>query len=531
MNTRIEKLIQDFDKEVAQIAGSRNKLYAKRNEFTKYFTLEKISTMTIDEYCLGKQKDIRNFSYGLQYELDGLGTINGRPGGSSIFGVWYSAKNQIYKISASYKKHHSTYTSAFKQVKKDIIALYQAGLKHDNDEILENPLDDWFKGKFLATYFPDDYLNIFRSESLESYIEYFEIEPEYTNANFLREYLVEFKNNHPVMQEWTTDVYGYFLWNIIGPEIDKDDNEEEEDLPKDDEPNYWMYSPGEKACRWDDCLNLGKMLIGWHKMGDLSQYASQEEMQSVLKVRYAEENTSQSNSSLMLWQFLTVVKPGDVVFVRKGRSTIIGRGIVTGDYVYDESIERLKQTRNVRWTHHGEWDSPQTTSIYTIAQIKDTNMIKELESLLGGNTIKETEEEKPSVNYPAYTIEQFLQEVFMSQEDYDSLRELIQVKKNVILQGAPGVGKTFSAKRMAYSMMGMKDTSRIEMVQFHQNYTYEDFIMGYKPNEAGGFMLEEGIFYEFCKKATNDPNRSYFFIIDEINRGNLSKIFGELRRR
>ena len=77
-------------------------------------------------------------------------------------------------------------------------------------------------------------------------------------------------------------------------------------------------------------------------------------------------------------------------------------------------------------------------------------------------------------------------------------------------------------------MMGEKDEERVLQVQFHQNYSYEDFVMGYKPNEEGGFELKNGIFYRFCKKAATDGDHKYFFIIDEINRGNLSKIFGEL---
>ena len=95
------------------------------------------------------------------------------------------------------------------------------------------------------------------------------------------------------------------------------------------------------------------------------------------------------------------------------------------------------------------------------------------------------------------------------------------------MQGAPGVGKTFAAKRLAYSMMGIKDESRIKTIQFHQNYSYEDFIMGYRPMEEG-FKLTNGVFYQFCMEASNHPNDKYFFIIDEINRGNMSKIFGEL---
>ena len=123
-----------------------------------------------------------------------------------------------------------------------------------------------------------------------------------------------------------------------------------------------------------------------------------------------------------------------------------------------------------------------------------------------------------------YTDEDFLNEVFMSRSDMNTLEYLLKHKQNVILQGAPGVGKTFSAKRLAYKMMGRKDERRICMVQFHQNYSYEDFVLGYKPVEDG-FKLQEGRFYNFCVQAANDLSNDYFFIIDEINRGNISKIW------
>lgn len=138
--------------------------------------------------------------------------------------------------------------------------------------------------------------------------------------------------------------------------------------------------------------------------------------------------------------------------------------------------------------------------------------------------LKNTEE---VVNH-TYSKKDFLSEVFIDESLYNTTTDLLRYKKNIILQGPPGVGKTFVSKRLAYSLMGERDDSRVEMIQFHQNYAYEDFIMGFRPLEGEGFGLEYGVFYDFCKKAAENPEEDFYFIIDEINRGNLSKIFGEL---
>ena len=136
------------------------------------------------------------------------------------------------------------------------------------------------------------------------------------------------------------------------------------------------------------------------------------------------------------------------------------------------------------------------------------------------DVIREENPVAQEASIDAYTKSDFLDEVYMTEKRYENLVAVLRNKKNIILQGAPGVGKTFAARRLAWSMMGEKDDSRIEFVQFHQNYSYEDFMMGYKPVEDG-FKLKYGIFYRFCQKAANQPDKEFFFIIDEINRGNM----------
>ncbi|WP_165820036.1 AAA family ATPase [Microvirga sp. KLBC 81] len=132
------------------------------------------------------------------------------------------------------------------------------------------------------------------------------------------------------------------------------------------------------------------------------------------------------------------------------------------------------------------------------------------------------------VQIPAYSIDDAMNGLFMDRSKFERILAVWGAKKNLVLQGAPGVGKSFVARRLAYTLLGEKDPSRLETVQFHQSYGYEDFVQGYRPTESGSFALRDGVFFRFCRRALSDPNRRYVFIIDEINRGNLSKVFGEL---
>lgn len=288
---------------------------------------------------------------------------------------------------------------------------------------------------------------------------------------------------------------------------------------------YWVYAPGEGSYMWEDFYKRGVMAIGWNEIGDLSLFKNKSEIKAAMKKIY-EPNLSYQNATHATWQFANEMKVGDIIFVKKGRSQLIGRGIVTSDYFYDSEAVEYNHIRTVNWTHHGEWPYPGKAAMKTLTDVTPyIDVVEKLKNIFDDDTSEDVEEVEKS--YSSYTKVDFLNDVFMSEEEYERLRSVLVFKKNIILQGAPGVGKTYTAKRLAYSLIGEKNAERVKMVQFHQSYSYEDFIMGFRPSDIG-FELRKGTFYNFCKRAELDAVNDYFFIIDEINRGNLSKIFGEL---
>lgn len=333
---------------------------------------------------------------------------------------------------------------------------------------------------------------------------------------------------------WTVDMTDELASEIFKT-IVKENQQDKEDKGSalaDDDVNtkrFWIYSPGHNASKWSECTGKEIMLIGWGEIGDLSKFTSKSAMKTAMQEAYG-DNKPYRNAALATWQFANEMKPGDIVFAKKGRDTVIGRGVVESGYVFDDSSDdEYNNIRKVKWTDIGEWEHPGQAAMKTLTDI--TQYTEYVETL---NEMFDTEDDDDDIEVDetplnTYTKENFLEDVYISEKQYDTLEGLLRKKRNVIMQGAPGVGKTYAAKRLAYSMMGVKDPERVQLVQFHQSYSYEDFVEGFRPSSTGmNFEIKKGAFYNFCKKASDDKENEYFFIIDEINRGNLSKIFGEL---
>ena len=158
--------------------------------------------------------------------------------------------------------------------------------------------------------------------------------------------------------------------------------------------------------------------------------------------------------------------------------------------------------------------------------LASTKKIRSRDKLGQSSPKHRTTESRPS---ESYTIQNILDDgCFLDTSEVESLVERLLQKKNLILQGPPGTGKTWIAKRLAYALMGSKDDSKVISVQFHPNLSYEDFVRGWRPNSKGKLELVDGFFMKLINNALQEPNSKFVAIIEEINRGHPSHIFGEL---
>lgn len=531
--TQKRMTFQDYLQKKKDSFGSIEEVLAsERNEFLAEYPLERLKTIPLEEYCLGTDSSKESLCYKIEfgkYKHTGFG-IGG--GSAKKYGVYFN------KTEHCYKRGNQTIDDIDKVWPEFRAQMYSFLVDSNGDSAVV--LEDYplLQGmamvltKFLCLYYPEKYITIGSSSVLKGLMDLFS----YPYTDDMRCHQLNFafhkriREDYPEFENLDGLTIGALAWDYMREAHPKKPKKTKESGLGDDdveETHYWIYSPGQDASKWGEYSEKGLMGIGWGEMGDLTAYESRKEMQEKMRELYGPDKTYKMDS-LATWQFANEVKPGDIVYAKKGLYKLVGRGVVTSEYYYDDEIEdTYNNLRQIEWKDIGEWDHPGQAVMKTLTDITSyTEYIEKLEKLF----VNEEDEDQEEVKiWPEYDKEKFLEEVYMDESSYDTLVGLLQNKKNVILQGAPGVGKTYAANRLAYSIIGEKNKDRVMMVQFHQSYSYEDFIEGFRPaTDSNTFEIKKGSFYNFCKKAADDMENDYFFIIDEINRGNLSKIFGEL---
>jgi hypothetical protein len=298
----------------------------------------------------------------------------------------------------------------------------------------------------------------------------------------------------------TLDVFFYWIsQNKINNKTNKD-------------IDYWLYAPGEKASKWDEFYNEGIMAIGWDELGDLSKYNSKNDIANEVKNKYGGDS-SRTNDAMACFDFVNTIKKGDIIISKKGQREYIGYGIVTSDYIYDDSRKDFKNIRKVDWKSKGSWDADEQIVLKTLTNItKITDYVNKLKKLLNINKEVEIISDK--------TFNDKLTDY--ERTKIEKIKKLLDYKKQVILYGPPGTGKTWICDELS------KYFDKSEWVVFHPSYSYEEFIEGLKLNKEGKIIIETGIFKQIVNKAKENKEKKFLLIIDEINRGDVSRIFGEL---
>lgn len=289
-------------------------------------------------------------------------------------------------------------------------------------------------------------------------------------------------------------------------------------------PNIWVYSPGKGACKWQECLDESVMLLGWDDMEDFQEYDTRQEIVERLREVYGNTESAYTNDSLAIWQFSREMHPGDIVYVKRGLTVIVGRGVVQGEYVYDEGRYEFKNNRTVKWTNWGEWEYPQKLPMKTLTRINDyKEMVERLENLFNPQV---KVEQKP------FNMKSLIGKVKETGLIYDE--KLIQryacslmTKPFVILSGLAGSGKTQLALAFGRVMSENVD-QQLCVVPVGADWTNREPLLGY-PNalKQGEYMLPECGALQIMMRAFRNPNKPYFLVLDEMNLSYVERYFAD----
>lgn len=467
---------------------NRNELYT---QFLQEFPIDSLKDMSIERYTNLDRSN--SFCYWIESRTYNLGSVWG--GSSYKFGIYRYAKSpnpkdprivsdDAYAWYAKYGKN--TASEAFEVVRDTIIDIAEAAKVGDLEKIdaIDN-LGESIKWKIGFLYSDMGFIPFYKKDMLVTVANGMGME----NAK---------KRSIPEIQRFLMskkadgmDLFSYYDSLFVYLSKDKSDDVSEITTGK---PQYWAYAPGDQACAWDECKEQNIMVLGWDDVGELSSYPDKDSIRQAIQEAYG-GGGSHKNDVLALWQFLHELKAGDVVYARKGVTTVIGRGIVQDDdYYYDDTREHYKNVRRILWTHDGEWEYPGSAAQKTLTNItRYTDVVEELENLILDKENKEESMEKK----------------------HTGMINLLEASKNLILTGAPGTGKTYLAKLIADEM-----GAETEFVQFHPSYDYTDFVEGLRPTDNGSFERRDGVFKEFCKKALRnleDSRKTQKALEDERN--------------
>ena len=291
-----------------------------------------------------------------------------------------------------------------------------------------------------------------------------------------------------------------------------------------DTPSVWMYSPGEGARKWQECQDEKVMLLGWDDMENFRDYETRQDIVERLREVYGNTENAYTNDSLAIWQFCREMRPGDIVYVKRGTTLIVGRGIVKGGYVYNDERYEYKNSRAVEWTNSGEWEYPKKLPMKTLTRINDyKEMIKRLEALFT------PQEEIEQIPFKMFSLIDSIKKTGLLYEDKLIQRYVcsLMTKPFVILSGLAGSGKTQLALAFARTL-SEKVEQQLCIVPVGADWTNREPLLGY-PNALTqkDYILPESGVLQIIMRAQRNPNKPFFLVLDEMNLSYVERYFAD----
>ncbi len=306
----------------------------------------------------------------------------------------------------------------------------------------------------------------------------------------------------------------------------------------------WIYAPGGQASEFARDRELGLARVYWDEITDIRSYATREALFAALQEQRGKDAPSPIHDSWSLWRFAREVKPGDIILARRGLRTIVGVGEVSEPYSYDADASGSHRV-GVDWSWHGEIGVTEGKQMAMQTFVNGSHRKPLLEQLArelrGAAAPDDDDDDDPTALVPApvaakpFGLDDALEQLFFTRAQISKWQRLLERRRNLVLMGPPGVGKTYVAKRLAKLLTGVDSDERVQIVQFHQAYSYEQFVLGYRPAGGSGsapsgkpqFELAKGPLFRVAEQAMRESDSPFVLIIDEINRGNISRILGE----
>lgn len=570
-----------------------------RLSFIEKFPLNKLKELSLDQYVQGT--DDNSFCYWLEFKNVGFG-IGG--GNASKFGIYKTKENSeiVYAVGNGKNKRLLQSEDAEKYysslLDKIIIALdYTRNNEIEKIKELDIPLWNMILQKILSLYYPEKFLTIGSFEVIIKCAKELELSDVKLTSDNLIQINHECKkalSSLPEYSNWPYEKLGTFIWEYYHGEKRKSPNNKQ----------YWLYAPGESARNWEEIYSKGIMALGWDRIGNLTQYNSRDDIKKALVDAYGGVGSKKNDVSAND-DFINKVKIGDIIIVKKGRSELLGYGVVTSDYMYDEKRSEKQKVRKVDWKKKGNWEVDFSLVLKTLTDITkypsdhpdydtyyerllgimdrgeseksnrkeftkwltdkygensgtSTSYIRAIDILsllVSGDIFKISdddylgtlysdlikEQNNPNGKYyhqdaPSYgsngfysaSIKSYREFLKTSQKKSNQSESHMNFPLSTILYGPPGTGKTYKtilraaeiieervidSYNEALSIFKANLHERIEFITFHQNYSYEDFIQGLRPDtkqetEQLLFKKSDGVFKKIADRALKNLKES-----------------------